>query len=52
MEIVKNDNRLLLVATSHRNAMSISNTLVLRETPVAAFPLALSRGWSPIEPAN
>ena len=29
MEFVNNDSRLLLVATSHRNIRSISNTLVL-----------------------
>ena len=28
MELVNNDSRLLLVATSHRNITSISNTLV------------------------
>ena len=30
MELVNNDSRLLLVATSHKNTMSISNTLVKR----------------------
>ena len=32
MEFVNNDSRLLLVATSHRNITSISNTLVESRT--------------------
>ena len=32
MELVNNDSRLLLVATSHRNITSISNTLVKHVT--------------------
>ena len=33
MELVNNDSRLLLVATSHRNITSISNTLVFLHSP-------------------